>query len=74
MMSLDIVMAISFFALFILLVFILAFASHSPQIFCLPFVVTMSIQDCTAFDVRLFEAAKDLEPASYQILLKSFFH
>lgn len=63
MMSPDIVMAISLLVLFMLLGVQLGFWSllFSHITFCLPFVVVTVYARLKGFDVRMLEAAKDLE-------------
>ncbi|MEZ8823798.1 spermidine/putrescine ABC transporter permease PotC [Vibrio amylolyticus] len=72
MMSPDIVMAISFLALFLAmgvqLGFITLFIAHIT--FCLPFVVVTVYSRLKGFDVKMLEAAKDLGASEWTILMK----
>ncbi|MXP50992.1 spermidine/putrescine ABC transporter permease PotC [Pantoea sp. SoEX] len=72
MMSPDIVMAISLLALFILLGIPLGFWSLliAHITFCLPFVVVTIYSWLKDFDMRMFEAAKDLGANEITILNK----
>ncbi|PPI86830.1 spermidine/putrescine ABC transporter permease PotC [Candidatus Pantoea edessiphila] len=72
MMSPDIVMAISLLVLFMLLGIPLGFWSLliSHITFCLPFVVITIYSWLKDFDVRMFEAAKDLGANEMTILNK----
>ncbi|WP_225639542.1 spermidine/putrescine ABC transporter permease PotC [Candidatus Profftia sp. (ex Adelges kitamiensis)] len=75
MVSPDIVMAISFLVLFILLEVSLGFWSllFSHITFCLPFVVVTVYSRLKCFDVRMLEAAKDLGASEIIILQKIIF-
>ncbi|MDA9556123.1 spermidine/putrescine ABC transporter permease PotC [Vibrio sp.] len=70
MMSPDIVMAISFLALFLVigiqLGFITLLIAHIT--FCLPFVVVTVYSRLNGFDVKMLEAAKDLGASEWVIL------
>ncbi|OIQ26340.1 spermidine/putrescine ABC transporter permease PotC [uncultured Vibrio sp.] len=72
MMSPDIVMAISFLALFLAmgvqLGFVTLFIAHIT--FCLPFVVVTVYSRLKGFDVKMLEAAKDLGASEWTILMK----
>ncbi|MCK6264994.1 spermidine/putrescine ABC transporter permease PotC [Vibrio sp. ZSDE26] len=72
MMSPDIVMAISFLALFLVigvqLGFLTLLIAHIT--FCLPFVVVTVYSRLKGFDVKMLEAAKDLGASEWTILTK----
>ncbi len=72
MMSPDIVMAISLLALFIFIGIPLGFWSLviSHTTFCLPFVIATVYARLKGFDIRLFEAAKDLGANELTTFLK----
>ncbi len=72
MMSPDIVMAISFLALFLVIGVQLGFLSLliSHITFCLPFVVVTVFSRLKGFDVKMLEAAKDLGASERVILQK----
>lgn len=72
MMSPDIVMAISFLVLFMLMGVSLGFWSLlvSHITFCLPFVVITVYARLNGFDVRMLEAARDLGASEWIILKK----
>ncbi|EDP60059.1 spermidine/putrescine ABC transporter permease PotC [Vibrio sp. AND4] len=70
MMSPDIVMAISFLALFLVLGAQLGFFTLliAHITFCLPFVVVTVYSRLNGFDVKMLEAAKDLGASEWVIL------
>ncbi len=75
MMSPDIVMAISFLALFLVvgaqLGFFTLLVAHIT--FCLPFVVVTVYSRLSGFDVKMLEAAKDLGASEWTILKQIIF-
>ncbi|WP_371876180.1 spermidine/putrescine ABC transporter permease PotC [Vibrio sp. HB161653] len=75
MMSPDIVMAIAFLALFLVLGFQLGFFTLliAHITFCLPFVVVTVYSRLNGFDVKMLEAAKDLGASEWVILNKIIF-
>ncbi len=75
MMSPDIVMAIAFLALFLVLGFQLGFFTLliAHITFCLPFVVVTVYSRLNGFDVKMLEAAKDLGASEWIILKKIIF-
>lgn len=70
MISPDIVMAISLLVLFMLIGVSLGFWSllFSHITFCLPFVVVTIYSSLKGFDVKMFEAARDLGAREFTIL------
>lgn len=75
MMSPDIVMAIAFLALFLVLGFQLGFFTLliAHITFCLPFVVVTVYSRLNGFDVKMLEAAKDLGASEWTILKQIIF-
>ena len=72
MMSLDIVMAVSLLALFMMFSIKLGFSSLllAHITFCLPYVVVTILSRLKGFDVKMLEAAKDLGAGELTILGK----
>ncbi|MGF1694220.1 spermidine/putrescine ABC transporter permease PotC [Vibrio lamellibrachiae] len=72
MMSPDIVMAISFLALFLVIGVQLGFFTLliAHITFCLPFVVVTVYSRLKGFDVKMLEAAKDLGASEWTIFTK----
>ncbi len=75
MMSPDIVMAVSFLALFMFVGMALGFWSllFAHITFCLPYVVVTVSSRLSDFDVKMLDAARDLGASEFTILRKIIF-